>query len=77
MDADLLSRMLDSIVGSGPIAGLLFYLLWLERKERMELQQKLIESLEANANVLHAATERMRLQDAFLERHHKDGGDAQ
>lgn len=44
-------RILEALVGSGPVAIVLLYWVWSERHERVELQNKLIEVLEASAQV--------------------------
>lgn len=49
-----MNTVLESIIGSGPLAVLLFYWMTQERKERRELQAKLLETLTEQAKTSDA-----------------------
>jgi hypothetical protein len=58
--------VVDSLISTGPISLLLFYLLLQERKATRETQEKLIKSLETYAHVSVATRETLaKLSDQF------------
>lgn len=64
MDINL-TRIFESLLGSGPLAGLLFYQWWTERIDRKAAETKLNTYLEANADktVAFVGTQREVLQN--------------
>lgn len=64
MDAD---SILSSLVGSGPVAIVLFYWVWNERKERLRTTDKLIGILEQYAGLGEATRERLNSIDDRLD----------
>lgn len=48
------TEILKGLITSSPLAALLFYLWWTERKDRKSAEEKRVEYLEQNADKMHA-----------------------
>jgi hypothetical protein len=64
------AAVLNALIGSGPVAVVLFFWVWQERKERRELQAQLIKALEAQAKVSESV--RMALKARGPHRRYAD-----
>tara|TARA_Y100000034_G_scaffold30907_1_gene37784 strand:- start:308 stop:544 length:237 start_codon:yes stop_codon:yes gene_type:complete len=54
------TKILELLLGSGPLAALLFFLYWTERKERIAAQAELKQFLTHNADRLLEFSEEQR-----------------
>jgi hypothetical protein len=68
-------ELLRGLITSGPIASLLLWLLWSERKERIDSQKKLENYLHENANRLLEFADEQRTTLSNLTSAVKDQGE--